>query len=751
VQVTVPSRSDDDLLVLLDVPSSATSVPRTGLLARLSVGTDATVVVLSGPAGAGKTTTVQQWAELDVRPHHLVRLAPHLDGPAALADAVLTALEAIGPREPAARASVTGQEPTYSSVVLPGLATLAASRSTPYALVLDDVHLLHDPDCVRLMRTLADAVPPGSSFVLLSRESTPTWVARLRAAGRLLELTTDDLAFDADELEVLLASQGIGLHPADREAMLQRTEGWAVALYLETLALRQSRSPVPQQGGPRVAGDLGFARDYIESEILDPLPRETREFLLRTSILDDIEPAACDAVLDRTDSAGMLDGLRRSTPLVTVIDAEGTTYRYHHLLHDTLRSVLGTTHDTATIAELHRRAAQWHDQRGDIDSAVRHSRLAGDVDATAALIWPHVVFSVASGRPDRLARWLDDLGPQVVTANRWLSIAAAWSALQSADRDRMRHWILRSETHAGRGWRDRVAVDDYAASLATLTAIEGQVSLREGAELSRGALEGLDPDDPWRAAAAFIGAVCLTLLREPEALPLLLEAQRLGRALGVHLLEADALSWRGMLSLLAGDVAGGVALISEATALVEEHNLERFVTSANAFTAQSLADSLRQERERATVALATARRLTVAGDGIAPWFHVCGRLVQARAALNLGDAALARLLLAEARSHMTADLSSSAAQDMLESTEEVLATSTSQSSSVVPLTAAEMRVLQFLPSHLTFPQIGEHLFLSANTVKTHALSIYRKLGATSRNEAVTRARAFGLVEAPMRA
>jgi len=100
---------------------------------------------------------------------------------------------------------------------------------------------------------------------------------------------------------------------------------------------------------------------------------------------------------------------------------------------------------------------------------------------------------------------------------------------------------------------------------------------------------------------------------------------------------------------------------------------------------------------------------------------------------------------------MTDDLAESAAQDMLDATEAVLASSMLQSTNVVPLTAAEMRVLQFLPSHLTFPQIGEHLFLSANTVKTHALSIYRKLGATSRNEAVTRAQVLSLVEAPMRA
>jgi len=748
--VPISSRAEDSLVVL-EATASASSVPRRALIDRLTDDVTATVVLLSGPAGAGKTTLSHQWAAYDPRPHHLVRLATHLDDPTALGDAVVTALEAIGPAEPHARDSVTSLEPAFSSVVLPGLATIAASRATPYVLVLDDVHLLRHPDCVRLVRTLADAVPVGSALGLLSRESAPAWLARLRAGGRLLEVTTEDLAFDADELDALLGSLGVGLRAADRDALLDRTEGWAVALYLEALSLGQPRPLVPRQGGTRIVGDLGFARDFIEAEVLDPLPEEVREFLVRSSVLDDIDSAACDAVLERTDSATVLDGLRRGTPLVTALDLGRGAYRYHHLLHDTLRTVLASSVDRTTIARLHGRAADWYQRNGDIDSAVRHSRQAGDLDATAALIWPHVVFSVASGRPDRLARWLDELQPHEVSAQRWLSLAAAWLALQSADQDAMQRWTLRAETHAGRGWRSRVAADDYAASLATLLAIQGQRPLGDTADLGRSALAGLDPDDPWSTAAAFISAVCLTLLGDPDAGPLLLETQRRARALGVHLLEADALSWRGLLSILAGDVTEGTALIDESSALVEEHNLERFVTSAHSFTAQALACSVRQDREGAARALATSRRLTVAGDGIAPWFHVCGRLVQARAALNIGDSALARLLLSEAHSHMTPDLVQSRAQDMLVATEAVLADATTQAASVAPLTAAELRVLQFLPSHLTFPQIGEHLFLSANTVKTHALSIYRKLGATSRHEAVRRAQFLGLVEAPMRA
>ena len=164
------------------------------------------MVWVSAPAGAGKTTLVEQWARSEDRPHHRVPLAKHLDDPAVLAEAVVAAFDTIGPPEPMAPATITGQEPTFSAVVLPGLAALAASRSTPYVLVLDDLHLVSDPDSIRFVRALADAVPPGSTLALVSRGSPPTWLARFRAADRLQVLTTEDLAFDDDELDALLAA-----------------------------------------------------------------------------------------------------------------------------------------------------------------------------------------------------------------------------------------------------------------------------------------------------------------------------------------------------------------------------------------------------------------------------------------------------------------------------------------------------------------------------------------------------------------
>ncbi|HYN67168.1 MAG TPA: helix-turn-helix transcriptional regulator, partial [Ornithinibacter sp.] len=156
----------------------------------------------------------------------------------------------------------------------------------------------------------------------------------------------------------------------------------------------------------------------------------------------------------------------------------------------------------------------------------------------------------------------------------------------------------------------------------------------------------------------------------------------------------------------------------------------------------------RGSKDDARVTLGAARRLTGQVRQIAPWFAVAGPLVQARVALLLGDAGLARTLVAEARGHMGADLAGTVLEDFLTSTETLLHDVRVEGIAPDTLTPAELRVLQYLPSRLTFPEIGAHLFVSQNTIKTHALAIYRKLGTTSRNDAVDRARTLGLVESP---
>jgi LuxR family maltose regulon positive regulatory protein len=214
----------------------------------------------------------------------------------------------------------------------------------------------------------------------------------------------------------------------------------------------------------------------------------------------------------------------------------------------------------------------------------------------------------------------------------------------------------------------------------------------------------------------------------------------------VPVIEANALAWQGLLAVLRDDWVHGGTLITRAGDLVELHHLDRLATSANIITALALLRASRGAGDEARATLGTARRLTAEVSQIAPWFAVLGPLVQARAAILLEDPALARSLCSEARRHMTADLNHSLLPELLADTEARLRAFQDDQMFAQSLTPAQVRVLQFLPTRLTFEQIGEHLFLSRATVKSHAAAIYRKLGASTRDEAVARARSLGLVE-----
>ena len=401
------------------------------------------------------------------------------------------------------------------------------------------------------------------------------------------------------------------------------------------------------------------------------------------------------------------------------------------------------------MPELHRRASAWYEAAGDWDAAVRHARAADDLPRVSRLVWAGVPACISSGHPDRLRGWLDTLDERQIASDPWLTLSAAWLGLQAGDPTRMTRWLLTADEHAGAGWPQHAGSDAYSASLAAIHVLVGDRGLEGTIELCRGIQQCLPQDSGFRAAAFLNEGVALTLTRHPaEGLASLEEGERLARALGVHVVEATSLAWQGLVALMQEDWARGAPLIARAGELVHRHHLDRLATSAMSITALALLQAARGSKDDARVTLGAARRLTGQVRQIAPWFAVAGPLVQARVALLLDDGALARSLCAEATGHMVTDLAGSLLEDYLSTTEALLRNVRAEGISPGTLTPAELRVLQYLPSRLTIPQIGEHLFVSQNTVKTHTLAIYRKLGTTTRNEAVDRARALGLVESP---
>jgi LuxR family maltose regulon positive regulatory protein len=727
---------------------SVAVVPRRALLSHVEANRELPVVVVHAGAGFGKSTLAAQWAARDPRPHVLVRVAPFLNDPASLALRLIDAMESLGPPVGDLRALATGVEPAFSALLLPSITQLAASRDQPYVLVVDDIHLLTHPDCHAVLAAIADGVPPGSQMALLSRMPPPAWVARARAEGRLLELGPEGLAFDAGEGDHLVEDLLPGIAQAQSRDLVRRAEGWPVGLYLMVLAIQTRGRGGVEHVAASVGGADRFVVDYLRAEVLTGYDDDTRDFLRRTSILEDLQGPLCDAVLERNDSSAVLRHLADRMQLVVALDPAGHHYRYHHLLAHALRADLDGE-EPWLAAGLHLRASQWYETHGDLDAAIRHAKAGGDLERAGALVWAGVPSCIASGRPDRLGSWLDDLDDGQVAANRWLSLAAAWLGLQTGDPDRMTRWLLVADEHAGPDWRSAIADDTFAASLGAIHITVWGGNLAEVLELSRAVATGMPPTSGFRVAALLNVGVSLALTRRfHEARASLQEAERLGRALGVPVVEANALAWQGLLGLLADDWASAVPLIERTAELVEVHRLDRLTTSAYSVTVVALLHATQGRREQARTTLATARRLTVDARRIAPWFTVAGPLLQARAAILLGEGALARTLLVEARTHMTRDLSGTVLTDLVADTEAMLRTIQSEGIAASAITAAELRVLQFLPSRLTFQQIGEHLFLSQTTVKTHAMSIYRKLGATSRDDAVSRALALGLVESP---
>ena len=202
-------------------------------------------------------------------------------------------------------------------------------------LVVDDIHLLADPDCHEVLHAVARGIPPGSQLAVLSREKLPEAVARARVEGRLVDIGAADLAFrDAEGLR-LLTTLGVPLTEGQARDVVERSEGWPVGLYLMALAVKgQGTGRVPAVAP---TGSDRYVLDYIRGEVLTGLPPRTREFLRRTSVVDELDVHLCDALVQRQDSARLLADLSQRLQLVVPLDGTGRRYRYHHLLSDALR------------------------------------------------------------------------------------------------------------------------------------------------------------------------------------------------------------------------------------------------------------------------------------------------------------------------------------------------------------------------------------------------------------------------------
>jgi LuxR family maltose regulon positive regulatory protein len=360
-------------------------VPRPGLIKLLNEGLGRKLVLVTAPAGYGKTTVLGEWVQqktfsaawlsLDDSDNDLARFMTYVIA------ALQTVHEDLGSGTLAAlRASPTPQPETILTQLINELITI----STPTVLVLDDYQVIQLQPIHDAVGFLVEHLPPHIQVAIGSRIDPPLPIARWRGHGELAELREADLQFTLEEAgEFLSQAMSIELTEADLAVLAARTEGWIAGLQLAAVSLqgRPDRSAFIAA----FSGSNEYIVDYLADEVLRRLPEAKRTFLLFTSILKRLTAGLCDAVTGQDTGRATLEQLRETHLFLVPLDADRRWFRYHALFADMLRKRLFEEQPDA-VASLHRRAAQWFDRHGEPEQAIHHAVQARDYDLALAII-----------------------------------------------------------------------------------------------------------------------------------------------------------------------------------------------------------------------------------------------------------------------------------------------------------------------------------------------------------------------------
>ena len=717
------------------------TVSRPGLVERLVNHDARPIVSVVAPAGYGKTTLLSQWAEHSTQAVAWVSVDEADNDPKVLLTYVAEALDAIEPIGERVFDALASPASSVPGSVVPRLGSAFASMTSPVTLVLDDVHLLHNSECRAALSVLADHVPSGSRLVLAGRAEPPLRTARLRAEGKLLEIGAGDLSLTVEEAASLLRAAGVQVGAEDVAELHRRTEGWPAGLYLAALYLREDGS-LPGAAAS-FGGDDQFVSEYVESEFLTRISSSQRAFLTRTAVLERMSGPLCEAVLDLPGSAAALADLARSNLLLVPLDRRGQWYRYHHLFRDMLLAEAERL-ESGLIPVLRRRAAAWCLRNDLPEEALEYSMAAGDVDTVARLVeelWLPTYRRARIITLQRWFRWLDDRGgfEDHPRAAAYASILALVTG-RAADAERMAYAVDR--------WRSQDVARAGDHHTEALAAVLRALLCRHGVEQMHA-----DADEAARQFAAagmvrplagLLQGIARILSGDLDSADVVLdEAVRAGQEIGMPDAIAQILCERSLVAMARNQWNQAEALAGQARSVLDQAGLEdATVCAAQARVALHRGDVPAARRE-----LASAQRLRSLLTYAQPHLAVQTRIELIRAHIALADISGARTLMREVDEVLQLRPGLGILADEAEALRAKLS---KQRSPVGPgasaLTAAELRLLPLLSTHLSFPEIAEDLFLSRHTIKSQSVSIYRKLGTFSRSEAVTRARELGLLE-----
>jgi len=720
--------------------------PRPGSVSRAAIidatrASDCHVVGVTAPAGYGKTTLLAQWAQVEDRGVGWVSLDRYDDDPAVLLTLLASAYAGVSPGNADLVADMGGLGVDALGRAAPRLAAAFKSSAEPFVLMVDDLHELHTSACHDALGVAIAGIPDGSQLVAASRSDQPH-LPRFRALGDAVELERGDLALDVAGAEQVFAEAHVGVSREVAAEVAGRTEGWAVGLHLAAMIARSDRDQ-----GLSLSGADRYVADYLYRESLMLLPKKTQRFLRRTAVLDQMSAPLCDAVLGERGSQARLRELEASNSFLVPLDRRREWFRYHALYREFLLGELRRV-EPDVITKLHLRAADWYQSNGSPGLAIEHMLNTGERGRCVQLVTEQVLPTYMEGQVPTVQRWLSELGDPAVEEYPPLVVLAGWISALTGQTAAAERWAAVMDAASF----DQVPLDGTAsfdsarAMLRAVMCASGPEQMMADAKV---AMAQEPAWSPWRDTALVLAGHAHLLAGDEEAAAALFaETMTVGASLGNTDNRVDAAAELALLATDLGRWAEAAEHVGQALEIIDEHRLHDYAVSVLAFVVAARLAMRRGDLGEADRQLTRAMRARPSCTFVLPFFAVRARLQLAKVYSIRGDQAAARHLMREIDEVLLHRPAMGALVDQVAEVRETL-TANAQLGAIgaAPLTGAELRLLPYLQTHLTIGEIGERLFVSRNTVSSEVASIYRKLGVSSRNDAVEQATKFGLLGA----
>ncbi len=720
-------------------------VDRPRLWTGQAAGVDAALTLVAAPAGYGKTTAVRAWCASQDAALAWVTLDTEDNDPTRLWRYVATAVDRLRPglgRGALQRLEVPG---CAIEDAVDELMNGIAAFGERLLLVLDDLHAVTDEACIASIDRALSHLPRNGRVILVTRVDPALSLARYRAAGLLVELRAKELAFTRAETHELLVTRGkIELGADEIDLLEEQTEGWPATLVLAGLWLRTVDDPTAAVRA--FGGDQRFVAEYLSSEVLAALDEDQRSFLHGAAVLREFTPALCDAALDRTGSSAVLAELERSNLLLSRLE-RGGWFRIHSLFAAYARTELAAS-EPAAATTIQRRAAEWLRSQGLPMEALRHAAAAGDHEFVAEVLVDYHLSLMRGGEGGTFLRWVRTLPDDCLLEHPELAATAGVAAVLAGEGAiELRRFIQLADRAQSRQHGQSDEYSEIWVRIGRAATIDGGVGRavldgRRAVELAQaGSHEILTG-----ALAAYARALFFAgdLQAAAAAASQVLEHPDIGQR------PSTLIVARSTLALVAagrGQLVAARRHAEAARAIAGRIGSSRSWLGANAAAALGTVLAAEEKFAEAEHELVTAERFFA--DEVATVHHTWLLVLLARCRLRRGRLDEAQSVLRSAREALDELTDSGVVGPLCGDVERELEMARERAAGGELLeapTAAELAVLRLLASDLSAREMGEQLFLSPNTIRSHIRAIYRKLGVHSRPDAVARATALGLVE-----